>query len=98
MAKLAFEKAKSAPTPERRAELTEIARICAKVPRKAPDTFYEALQFVLFIHLMIQMESNGHSISMGRMDSYLKKYYDRDREAGRIDAAFAPAALRVLPA
>ena len=63
LAKLAFEKAKSAPTPERRAELTEIARICAKVPRKAPDTFYEALQFVLFIHLMIQMESNGHSIS-----------------------------------
>lgn len=89
LAKLAFEKAKSAPTPERRAELTEIARICAKVPRKAPDTFYEALQFVLFIHLMIQMESNGHSISMGRMDSYLKKYYDRDRAAGRIDAAFA---------
>ena len=41
------------------------------------------------IHLMIQMESNGHSISMGRMDSYLKKYYDRDRAAGRIDAAFA---------
>ena len=73
----------------RRKELVRIAKTCAKVPENRPDTFEEAMQFVLLIHLWIQIESNGHSISMGRMDSYLYPYYEADCKAGILDEAKA---------
>ena len=34
---------------------------------------------------MLQIESNGHSLSYGRMDQYLWPYYERDLAAGRTD-------------
>lgn len=83
---LAVEEAKKARDAGRKAELLEMARICKKVPAEKPETFYEALQMVLLIHLLIQIESNGHSISMGRMDSYLMPFYERDLKAGIMDA------------
>ncbi|MBN0818384.1 glycyl radical protein, partial [Pseudomonas aeruginosa] len=33
-----------------------------------------------FIQLILQIESNGHSVSFGRMDQYLYPYYRRDVE------------------
>ncbi len=72
-------------TVERKAELQRAADALRKVPAHAPDTFFEALQMVLVIHLLIQIESNGHSISMGRMDSYLYPFYKKDKEAGILD-------------
>jgi len=61
--------------PERKAELQEIARICRKVPAQPADTFWEALQSFWFIQLVIQLESNGHSISPMRFDQYIYPYY-----------------------
>ena len=70
---------------ERKQELQRAADALRKVPAEAPETFFEALQMVLVIHLLIQIESNGHSISMGRMDSYLYPFYKKDVEAGILD-------------
>ncbi len=89
LSKLAVEKAKQEKDTARKEELMEMARICHKIPAQKPDTFYEALQMVLLIHLLIQIESNGHSISMGRMDSYLYPFYEKDVREGRMDAAKA---------
>lgn len=72
-------------TTERKKELQRAADALRKVPGKAPETFFEALQMVLIIHLLIQIESNGHSISMGRMDSYLYPFYIRDVENKTLD-------------
>lgn len=82
-ADLAEEQAKTA-APERAAELTEMARILRKVPYQPADTFQEAVQSLWLVHLVLQIESNGHSLSYGRMDQYLYPYYARDLEAGRI--------------
>ena len=82
-ADLAREKAETAP-PERRAELLEIAQICEKVPYKPAETFREAVQSVWFIQLVLQIESNGHSLSYGRFDQYCGPYLDADLAAGRI--------------
>ena len=82
--KLAKEMAATAPTPQRKAELLEISRICAKVPYEPAETFAEAVQATWFIQLILQIESNGHSLSYGRFDQYIYPYYKADIDSGRI--------------
>ncbi|MFH1512666.1 MAG: formate C-acetyltransferase/glycerol dehydratase family glycyl radical enzyme, partial [Bacillota bacterium] len=67
---------------ERAAELTEIASICKKVPMQPADTFHEALQSVWLLHVILQIESNGHSLSYGRLDQYLYPYYETSLKEG----------------
>ena len=69
---------------ERKIELLEISRICSKVPYEPAETFQEAVQSVWFIQLILQIESNGHSLSYGRFDQYMYPYYDRDIKNGNI--------------
>jgi pyruvate formate-lyase/glycerol dehydratase family glycyl radical enzyme len=68
--------------PLRRQELLGIAANCEHVPAYPARSFWEALQAVWFVHLLIQIESNGHSISLGRFDQYLYPFYRADRERG----------------
>jgi pyruvate formate-lyase/glycerol dehydratase family glycyl radical enzyme len=81
-AALADEQAASA-APERAAELREMARILRKVPYEPASTLREAVQSMWLVHLVLQIESNGHSLSYGRMDQYLQPYYAADLAAGR---------------
>ena len=64
--------------PARKEELLEISRICAKVPYEPAHSFREAVQSVWFIQLILQIESNGHSLSYGRFDQYMYPYYIKD--------------------
>ncbi|WP_428560254.1 MAG: glycyl radical protein [Solidesulfovibrio sp. DCME] len=64
----------------RRAELLEISRVCAKVPAAPAETFAEALQSFWFVQLVLQIESNGHSISPMRFDQYLFPYLLADKD------------------
>ena len=73
-ADLAEQQAQTA-TAERAAELMEISRICRKVPMEPAHSFHEALQSVWFIHVILQIESNGHSLSFGRFDQFCYPYY-----------------------
>lgn len=82
-AKLAAEMAATA-TPERKAELLEISRICQKVPNEPAETFQEAIQSVWFIQLILQIESNGHSLSYGRFDQYMYPYLQHDLDQGTL--------------
>lgn len=41
------------------------------IAHEPPQTFWQALQLCYFIQLILQIESNGHSVSFGRMDQYL---------------------------
>lgn len=74
---LAKEKAKKE-TGKRKEELLEISRICDKVPYHPAQTFHEAIQSVWFIQLILQIESNGHSLSYGRFDQYMYPYLKHD--------------------
>lgn len=84
-AELADEQAAATQDEQRRLELNEIARICRKVPEHRPESFYEALQAVWMVHLCLQIESNGHSMSLGRLDQYLYPFYKADVEKGSLD-------------
>ena len=82
-AALAEEQAASARA-ERRAELLDMAAALRKAPYEPAGSFREAVQALWLVHLVLQIESNGHSLSYGRMDQYLNPYYEADRQAGRI--------------
>ncbi len=83
-AALAEEMARQESDPVRKAELYEIARICAKVPWQRAETFREAVQSVYMTWVVLIIESWGHGMTLGRPDQYLLDYYRRDLEAGRI--------------
>ncbi len=83
--KLANEMAVQERNPLRKEELLEIGRILAKVPYEPAESFHEAVQSVWLIHLVLQIESNGHSLSYGRMDQYLYPFYEMDIQSGKMD-------------
>jgi formate C-acetyltransferase len=69
---------------QRKGELERIAEICRRVPEYPARTFHEAVQFLWFIELITQIETNGVSISPGRFDQYMYPYYRRDVDAGAL--------------
>ncbi len=82
--KLATDQAAACTDSARKAELERIASACAKVPYEPAETFFEAVQVAWFAQVLLQIESNGHSLSFGRFDQYMYPYYKADLEAGRI--------------
>ncbi len=82
--KLALEMASQESDAARKQELVEISDICAKVPYEPAHSFREAVQSVWFIQLILQIESNGHSLSYGRFDQYMYPFYQKDLEEGNI--------------
>ncbi|AQS03290.1 glycyl radical protein [Clostridium beijerinckii] len=83
-ADLALELAEKESDVNRKEELLEMSRILNKVPYYPAETFKEAVQSLWIIHLVLQIESNGHSLSYGRMDQYLNPFYEKDLKLGRI--------------
>ena len=77
-------------------ELYEIAGICQKVPRKAPDTFREALQAFWFIHICLCIELNGRGISPGRFDQYMNPFFEHDLLSGELSSAKALELLELF--
>lgn len=81
---LAEEMAANESDASRRAELIQMSEILKKVPYEPASNFREAVQALWLTHLVLQIESNGHSLSYGRMDQYLNPYYEADLKQGVI--------------
>jgi len=70
----------------RKEELTEMARICRRVPAHAPSTFHEVLQHYWFVHLGVVTELNPwDSFNPGRLDQHLFPFYKSETEAGSLN-------------
>ena len=76
--------------------LKEVARICLKLSKEAPESFHEAIQSLWFLFVVLHMESNASSFSPGRMDQYLYEYYQKDIENGKISKQYALEILECL--
>ncbi len=75
---------------ERRKELEEMARICNRVPEKAPKTFWEALQYYWFVHVGVITELNPwDAFNPGRLDQHLYPFYTKEIAAGTLTEARA---------
>jgi pyruvate formate-lyase/glycerol dehydratase family glycyl radical enzyme len=83
-ADLALEIAEKETNASRKAELLKMSRILNKVPYYPAESFQEAVQSMWLIHLVLQIESNGHSLSYGRMDQYLYPFFRKDIEENKI--------------
>ena len=90
---LAEEKAEKEADQRRKAELAQIARNCRQIAGGPATTMWQALQLWYFATNITLIESNGHSVSYGRMDQWLYPYYKEDMERGRITKAFAQELL-----
>ena len=77
----------------RKSELGRIALNCDVISADPPENFYQALQLTYFVQLVLQIESNGHSVSLGRMDQYLFPFYQQDQLTGKITEEFAAELL-----
>ena len=73
---------------QRKQELKVIARNCEIIAEQPPQNFWQALQLTWFVQLVLQIESNGHSVSLGRMDQYLFPYYHQDIITGALTEEF----------
>jgi len=93
---LAWNMAKEERESARRNELKTIAQVCSRVPANPVSSFWEALQSYWLVHLILQIESNGHSMSFGRFDQYLLSYYERDLEEGKTTADQARELIECL--
>ena len=63
---------------ERKAELEELGRICAKVPAQPADTLAEALNAIYIIWVALNNENSDTGLSLGRLDQWLQPYFKRD--------------------
>lgn len=94
-AKLAEDMAQSEKDENRKVELKDIAANCYQIAKGTPKTYWQALQLFNVATALIQVESNGHSISYGRMDQWLYPYYAADMKKGTLTKSFALELLEV---
>ncbi|MEE9573852.1 MAG: trans-4-hydroxy-L-proline dehydratase [Candidatus Neomarinimicrobiota bacterium] len=82
---------------KRKSELLEIARVCKKVPKHAPGTFHEALQYYWFVHLGVITELNTwDSFNPGRLDQHLYPFYKQGLADGSLTEATARELLQAF--
>lgn len=94
-AALCEERAAAEKDPVRKGELEAMAANCRQIAGGPAKTFWQALQLFNFATTLTQIESNGHSISYGRMDQWLYPYYEADIQNGTLTKEFALELLEV---
>ncbi len=90
------ELARQAPDPAERAEWEALAAVCDQVPAGPARTFREALQALLFAHMITVWEDSVNANSIGRLDQFCWPYLEADLQAGRCDLAQAAELLAAL--
>ncbi len=82
--KFAKKDAESCSDEKRKKELLEISRMMQHLSEDKVESFYEAVETVYLVHLLMMIESNGHSFSFGRFDQFVYPYYEKDIQKGII--------------
>jgi formate C-acetyltransferase len=80
----------------RKQELARIAAICDWLTEKPPRDFWEALQSVWFLFVLLQIESNASSFSPGRFDQYMLPFLEHDLASGTLTQPEAQTLLEHL--
>jgi pyruvate formate-lyase/glycerol dehydratase family glycyl radical enzyme len=81
-ADLAEELAGDEKDPARKTELERIGQDNRNIAKGKAGSYHEALQVIYYCHLIMMIETNGHSFSFGRFDQYTYPYYQSDIKAG----------------
>ncbi|MBN8463912.1 MAG: hypothetical protein J0M01_14050 [Dechloromonas sp.] len=81
---------------ERRAELAQMADNFDWIAENPPRTFWQAYQLIHLAWSIIMIESNGHSVSYGRLDQLLYRYFRRDIDEGVCSKEFIQEVIECL--
>jgi formate C-acetyltransferase len=97
-AQLAQEMAGDAEDPAWADDLREIAATCRQIAHGPPRTFREAIQLGWFMFLGVALENahHHHCFGPGRLDQWLWRFYEADRDAGTLDEDLADDLLAQL--
>ena len=79
--------------PEHESRLGSIAAVCERVPAHSPRTFHEALQFIWFMQIMIEIEGES-PMSLGHFDRMMYPYYRSDIDSERLNPEQAKELLK----
>lgn len=77
-------------------ELKTIVEICQWVPGNPARNFWEALQSLWFVHLVLHIETDPHGMSLGRFDQYMYPYYKKEIDEGKITKEDAKELLKLF--
>jgi len=85
-AKKAKQLAESETDSKRKEELETIAVICSRGPWEVPSSFWEALQSLWIVHMLVMAAESypGAGLSHGRWDQYMYPFYKKDIDSGAI--------------
>jgi formate C-acetyltransferase len=61
-----------------------LRKYAKEYPNWEQENFWEAVQAVWFWQLALQIEGNGNSVSLGRLDQHLYSYFKNDLEKREI--------------
>lgn len=86
--RLCVEQAECCTDPVRKAELEQMATNLAALRTGAPQTYWQAIQLMYFIHFLIWVEG-GYLVPLGRMDVFLYPFMKQDMEKGILTKDFA---------
>jgi len=75
LSKQAKKDALSEPYSTRRKELSELADICAHVPRYPARTLHEAVNAIWIAWIGLHMENTNAGLSLGRLDQWLQPFF-----------------------
>jgi len=90
-AKKAKQLAESETDSTRKEELEKIAEMCSRGPWEVPSSFWEALQSLWIVHMLVMAAESypGAGLSHGRWDQYMYPFYKKDIESGVITRELA---------
>lgn len=76
--------------------LKQAADNCRSLAVRPAMSYWEAVQSVWTLFVILHMESNASSFSPGRMDRYLEPYYEKDVQSGALNPEEALEILECL--
>ncbi|WKY47796.1 pyruvate formate lyase family protein [Eubacteriaceae bacterium ES3] len=82
------EKAANETDAAKKEEYTNIAKNLRTIAEGPATNFWDATQLVHIATMITLIESNGHSISYGRMDEYMYPYYKKSLDSGQFSKEF----------
>ncbi len=77
----------------RRRELEALAAACRRVPARPAETLQEALTAIWICFLSLHQENMNAGLSIGRLDTWLQPYFERDLQRAGDDAKARQAAV-----
>ncbi len=75
---LAKQEAQATTDLKRVKELKTMQEMFENLANGKPNSFLEAVELVYLSHILMMLESNGHSFSFGRFDQYTYEFYKHD--------------------